>query len=377
MTTKISADDHIDLAYLPKTLWTERVPSALKDAAPHIEVSDKGEFWVCEGKVWSEYRTAEWFSRPGRSPLALDRGGVGEEGRPVNTKKRLSDMERDGVKASVMFPPIVSLNPSDPKLRDAIIAGYNDWASEFAASAPGQFFPAALLSPADPQAATAEMLRIAKEGRIRQVNFLVNDVKTDMYLEDWDPFWDAAEEAGMIVSYHAGGSIQTNTMRDMQAKMERSGGRAPVFGMGLGDGGRAWFDPFVNFFVFGTLERRPKLKFVFAESGIGWMPFVVQEMDFRYHRLFETKKPSEIALKEQPSDVFKRQVYATYQADAVGLHLLDFFGEGHVMWASDYPHHDSTWPNSEEIVAEETAHLTPAQRQAVTYDNAAALYGIR
>ena len=157
-TIKISADDHIDLAYLPKDLWTERVPSALKGTAPHIEVTDKGEFWVCEDKVWSEYRNAAWFARPGRSPLALDRGGVGEEGRPVNTQKRLTDMARDGVKATVMFPPIVSLNPSDSKLRDAIIAGYNDWAADFAESAPGQFFPVALLSPADPVAASSEIV---------------------------------------------------------------------------------------------------------------------------------------------------------------------------------------------------------------------------
>ena len=230
---KISADDHIDLAYLPHDTWTERVPKALRDAAPHIRRSDKGAFWMCEDRMWSEYRTTEWFARPGRSPLALDRGGVGEEGRPVNTAKRLEDMARDGVEATVMFPPIVSLNPSDPALRDAIVSGYNDWAADFGDSAPGQFFPVALLSPADPQAATAEMLRIAQDGRLKQVNFLVNDVTTEMHSEAWDVFWDTAAETGMLVSYHAGGSIQTNTMRDMQTRMQRSDHRAPIFGMGL------------------------------------------------------------------------------------------------------------------------------------------------
>ena len=94
---KISADDHIDLGYLPHGTWIDRVPSTMVDRVPHIEKRDRGEFWVCEGKIWSEYRNAEWFGRPGRNPLALDRGGVGEEGRPVTSSKRLEDMDRDGV----------------------------------------------------------------------------------------------------------------------------------------------------------------------------------------------------------------------------------------------------------------------------------------
>jgi len=84
---KISADDHIDLGYLPHGTWVDRVPSSLKERVPHIERHEKGEFWVCEGQVWREYRNAEWFARPGRNPLALDRGGVGEEGRPVTPNK--------------------------------------------------------------------------------------------------------------------------------------------------------------------------------------------------------------------------------------------------------------------------------------------------
>ncbi|MDA1035768.1 MAG: amidohydrolase family protein [Chloroflexi bacterium] len=371
---KISADDHIDLGYLPHGTWLDRVPSALKGRVPHIEKHDNGEFWVCEGQIWSEYRSAEWFARAGRNPLALDRGGVGEEGRPVTTSKRLEDMDRDGVEFSVMFPPIVSLQVSDLALQDAIIQGYNDWAAEFAMSAPKRFTAVALLSPDNAQYATKELLRIAKEGRLKQVGFLVNDVSTDMYLEDWDPFWDAAEETGMIVSYHVGGSIQTDTVRAMQTSMQNKSGRVPEFGLGLGNAGSVWLKPFTGLFNLGVLERHPKLRFVLAESGTGWVPFVVQEMDFRYNRLFETRK--DVSLKELPSDVFKRQVWATYQTDFVGLNLVDFFGEGHMMWASDYPHHDSTWPFSQEIVEKETGHLEPAVARAILRDNAASLYEV-
>ena len=371
---KISADDHIDLGYLPHGTWVDRVPSSLKERVPHIERREKGEFWVCEGQVWREYRNAEWFARPGRNPLALDRGGVGEEGRPVTPSKRIEDMDRDGVEFSVMFPPIVSLQVSDLELQTAIIQGYNDWAAEFASSAPNRFTAVALLSPDNPQYAANELQRIAKEGRLKQVGFLVNDVTTDMYLEDWDPFWDAAEESGLIVSYHVGGSIQNDSVRAMQSSMQDKGTRAHEFGMGLGNGGTAWFNAFVGLFNLGILERHPNLRFVLAESGTGWIPFVVQEMDFRYTRLFENK--IDVSLKELPSDVFKRQVWATYQADLVGLNLVDFFGKGHMMWASDYPHHDSTWPFSQEVVEKETAHLEPAVARAILRDNAAMLYEV-
>jgi predicted TIM-barrel fold metal-dependent hydrolase len=78
----------------------------------------------------------------------------------------------------------------------------------------------------------------------------------------------------------------------------------------------------------------------------------------------------------KPSELFRRQIYATFQEDAVALTLLDFYGEGHVLWASDYPHPDSTWPNSLAVVDKEMGHLSPEMRKKLTHDNAAALYGL-
>jgi predicted TIM-barrel fold metal-dependent hydrolase len=369
----ISADDHIDLGYLPRDLWLERLPSDLRDLAPHVEERDGSDYWVCDGEVWGDYRSERWFNRPNRIQTALDRGGVAEEGRPITPQKRLADMDHDKVETSLMFPPIIAMQVGHAKLRNAVISAYNDWAAEFRKAAPKRFIPAAMLSPVDPQDATAEVLRAANLG-FKQVNFLVNDVSQDMYLEPWDCFWDAAEETGMIVSYHVGGSIATNTVRARMASLAESGGRPMGFDMGLGNGGGAFFEPFVNLFTFGTLERHPNLKFVCGESGTGWIPFVVQEMDYRFNRLLETRSRSDLPVHELPSDVFKRQVWATYQSDLVGLHLVDFFGDGHMMWASDFPHPDSTWPWSQEVIARETQHLKPEIKKKIVRDNAAALY---
>jgi uncharacterized protein len=281
-------------------------------------------------------------------------------------------MDRDRVEASVMFPPIFAMQVDDPELRNTTVRAYNDWAADFALAAPARFLPVAKLSPVDPIAATEELVRAAGLG-FKQVNFLVNDVTAAIHLKAWDPFWDAAEETGLIVSYHVGGSIQGATIRGMRARMSNAD-RRPSFDMGLGNGSTSFFEPFVNLFTFGTLERHPNLKFVLGESGTGWVPFVVQEMDYRFNRALEARE--ELELQELPSEVFKRQVWATYQADLVGLHLLPFFGDGHVMWASDYPHPDSTWPYSQDVVESETAHLPQQETRKVVRDNAAALYGL-
>ena len=373
--TMISADDHIDLGYLPKELWTERLSQSLRDRAPHVEDrGEKGEYWVCDGETWGEYRGERWFAKPVRTRLALDRGGVGEAHRPTTPAKRLADMDRDGVEASLMFPPIIAMQVGDPMLRNACVQAYNDWAIEFSQAAPKRFYPVAMLSPVDAESARDEVLRAAKLG-FREANFLVNDVTLAVNQRPWDVFWAAAEESGIVVSYHVGGSVQSATVRatiDGLKPEQRQG----VFDMGLSNGATSFFNPLVNMFNFGTLERHPKLKFCLAESGIGWIPFVVQEMDYRYKRQFERKKATEIPLKSMPSEIFKRQVWATYQTDFVGLHLIEFFGDGHIMWGSDYPHPDSTWPFSREVVDKDSAHLAPEMKKKVVHDNAAALYGI-
>jgi predicted TIM-barrel fold metal-dependent hydrolase len=117
-----------------------------------------------------------------------------------------------------------------------------------------------------------------------------------------------------------------------------------------------------------------------AESGAGWLPWVVDELDHRHWRLWETKafwQDKGIELyRTKPSDLFKRQVWVTFQEDYPAMRLLDFFGEDKLLWASDYPHPDSVWPNSHEVVARQMAHLRAEQRYKLTRGNAAALYGL-
>ncbi|HMH76404.1 MAG TPA: hypothetical protein VK547_07245, partial [Candidatus Udaeobacter sp.] len=132
----ISADDHIDMQWLPRDLWQKRVPQAWRERAPRVVETDAGPYWVCGDERWDPWggRKGVAGSMGGRR-LALEKGGVLEPGvlRPTTTALRLADMDRDGVDATVMYGPIVPLLIKDPALRQVCYHAYNEWLAEFCA----------------------------------------------------------------------------------------------------------------------------------------------------------------------------------------------------------------------------------------------------
>jgi predicted TIM-barrel fold metal-dependent hydrolase len=370
----ISCDDHLDLQYLPKDLWLSRLPKSLIDRAPHVEERDGRSVWVCDGVTWGAWAGTPRPTGPKAVFNAFDRGGVAEEEmHPTNARLRLADMDRDGVEAQVMFGPVTSMSVEDAGLRTACIQAYNDWLADFCSLEPNRLIGVAMLPPEDPAAAAQEVYRLAGTGLIKQANFQVARANPRLHDPAWEPLWRAFEETGLIMSWHVFVFFAT-------------GPNAPEFGKTAGVFSNTklfvsqFLDPFVDMFAWGIFERHPKLRLVMAESGLGWLPWVVQELDYRHWRLWEAKEfwqeRGGIDLHEKPSDLFKRQVYTTFQEDYVAMRLLEFYGEGNVLWASDYPHPDSTWPNSRAVVEKQMAQLSPAARQALTHDNAAKLYGL-
>ena len=120
----------------------------------------------------------------------------------------------------------------------------------------------------------------------------------------------------------------------------------------------------------GVLEANPDLTVVIGESGIGWIPYLLDHMDLEWEDQF-----TDLTLTMKPSAYWKRQCRATYQSDPVGLRLLDVLGEETVMWGSDFPHPDGVWPDSLEFIERDVEHLSAATRRKVICTNAATLYG--
>lgn len=376
----VSVDDHIDMQYLPADVWTKRLPAALRERGPHVVETDTSFQWVCEDRNWGGWVGAKpkVAPPPRYYQNALERGGVYELGvlRPTIPEFRLADMTRDGIEATYMFGPVQSFWCEDPELRREVHRAYNDWLIEFCSYDPARLHGVAALpsDPADIDVAIAEMERLAATGAIQQVNLLIGRVG-QIYTDEWERFWSAAEETGMIVSFHVGGGNPTSRGPGYNPDRPSS-----VFSFSKGFI-TAFLDNFHGILAEGVLDRHAGVKLMLAEVGLGWLPWVVHEMDYRYQRLLDNKafwdERGGINLTMPPSEVWKRNFWVTFQDDPVGLAQLEFCNENHILWASDYPHPDSTFPDSEKITGEQMARLTPEQRRKILRDNAVALYGLK
>jgi predicted TIM-barrel fold metal-dependent hydrolase len=373
----ISCDDHLDLNNLPADLWTSRLPAKFRDRAPHVERRDGRPVWVCDDKVWGGWSgrfEGQVTPRPKLPFLnAFDRGGIKDqsERRPAVAELRLADMDRDGVEAHVMFGPVTSIDHADTELRDACYAAYNDWLEEFCSVAPDRLIGVPQV-PEYPDSAVKELKRIIAKGCFKQVLFQVAIAKPRIHDKAWEPFWKLLEESGMILSWH----VTVILAPGGDPGLGKIPGTFTVTKALIGQ----FLDPFVDLFAWGILERHPKLKVLLVEGGLGWLPWVVQEMDYRHWRLWEGKEfwadKGGIDLVTKPSELFKRQVYATFQEDHVAMDLLKYYGDDKVLWASDYPHPDSIWPSSHATVERQMKHLPPETVRKLTRDNAAKLYGL-
>lgn len=373
----ISCDDHMDLGQLPADLWTARLPAEFRDRAPRVEERDGQAVWVCDGKVWGRWdgkAPATGNARPVK-PIynALDRAGIHDNSarRPANAELRLADMDRDGVRTHLIFGPIFQISTEDALLRAACYRVFNDWLMEFCSAAPDRLIGVPML-PENPQGAVQELKRLAAKGGVRQVNLMIANVAPKLDDPAWEPLWSELEATGIILAWHI--TVFAGRPGDRTAGKAASVFENTKFFLAN------FLEPFVDLFAWGILERHPALRIVMAEAGTGWLPWLIQELDYRHWRLWEAKEFwAEKGGKElvtKPSELFRRQVYATFQEDYVALSLLPYFGEGHLLWASDYPHPDSVWPHSHDTIERQMHALTPQMRRALTHDNAAALYGL-
>jgi uncharacterized protein len=322
----ISCDDHLDLGQLPADLWMTRLPASLRDRAPHIEERDGLAVWVCDGKVWGSWAGKqlgqEQLTRPKPLYNAFDRGGIIDQSarRPAVAELRLADMDRDGVQTQVIFGPIFQISTDDSALRVACYRVYNDWLMEFCAAAADRLIGVPML-PETPDGATEELLRLAGKGGVRQVTLMIANIKPKLDDPAWEKLWTALEDTGIILSWHI--TVFVGKPGDRVAGKTASVFENTKFFMAN------FLEPFVDLFAWGILERHPKLKLVMAEAGTGWLPWLVEELDYRHWRLWEAKEfwadKGGIALETKPSELFKRQIYATFQEDHVAMSLIPFF----------------------------------------------------
>lgn len=352
-----SCDDHLDLWTLPVDLWHARMPAALRERAPRVVTQGEYEWWVCDGatlgpsglKMLGDYN-------------ATVRAGLADDGFRASTPAlRLEDMDRDGLAASVIYgPSLFGLPIADQELKAACLRAYNDWAREFNAHDPARLCVLPVLPTHSPAAAVAELERVAALGHrgaiISPFEFRVSD-------GEWDRLWAAAAATGVPISFHIGHGTSAVRIAYLSWEMAAFAAVAPM----------QLDEPLAMMIFSGALERHPAMRLVLAECGIGWVPYFVGRMDQAAEK--HVPKATDYQLREKPSTIFRRQVYATFEEEPFGPQLIPILGPDNFMWASDYPHPDSTFPHSAGAIAEAFAGLDERLIRKVTADNCRELYG--
>lgn len=351
----ISCDDHMDLENLPPTLWTDRLPKAFLDRAPKVVDSPEGKVWQANGKI---------LGPSGRKAAGkLEKHKLGY--RPGIAKDRLEDLDRDGVAASVIYGPPGGIPFPERDVADACLRAYNDWADEFNAHDRNRLAVLALLPSHTPEVAAAELLRVAKLGH-RGAVLSLHESTEPVFFEGWEKFWAAANDAAIPVHFHLGGGVHSLKYR---GKSWSYPAHVTVVPMQLDEA-------LVGMVFSGILERYPNVKAVLAESGLGWIPYVLERLDYEYKKYYD--KIEDYRIKEVPTYYWYRQMFATYEEETFGLQHIDKIGADNVMWASDYPHGDMTWPESKKAIMDsELGKLDPVTRRKIICDNAAKLYGFK
>jgi predicted TIM-barrel fold metal-dependent hydrolase len=352
-----SCDDHIDLWVLPRDLWEKRLPASLRERGPRV-VEQGGHFWwTCEGKILGPSGIAML-----KDYNAITRAGIEDDGFRASTPAlRLQDMDRDGICASVIYgPSLFGLPIEDQELKAACLRAYADWAAEFNSYDPERLSVLPALPTHSPDAAIEELQRAAKQGHrgaiISPFEFRVGD-------RAWDCLWAAAQDTGLPISFHIGAGTTMTKAVYMSWEMAAFSACAPL----------QLDEPLAIMIYSGALERHPGMRLVLAESGIGWIPYFVARMDQAAEK--HVAKAQDYRIRQKPSEIFRQQIYATFEEEPLGPQLIPLLGPDNFMWASDYPHPDSTFPHSREAIETAFAGLDRSIVRKVTAENCARLYG--
>ena len=367
LKTIISADSHM---LEPADLWVERLDKRFRDNAPRVFFDEERKTWLfgCEGLP--PIPAAALFAAGKSDQELADHYKVGMDQARAggwDPAERLKDMAIDNIAAEVLYTSL-AFNLfwlTDAAFQENCFRVYNDWLAEFCSYAPDRFVGLGLISLYDVDHAVAELQRIRNNG-LRGAMIWCSPPEEMSFLGRYhDPFWAAAQDLDMSISLHiltgAGresrGLAVTSTQNRYirlsvsQYEIQRSIAEL-IFG--------------------GTFERFPNLKIVSAENGIGWIPYFVWMMDSTWKR-FRHIEPTPLTML--PSEYFKRNVWATFIADPVGLRIVDMIGLDRVMWSSDYPHTASTWPRSLKVIERQFADLSEEWTRKICRENAAGLYG--
>jgi predicted TIM-barrel fold metal-dependent hydrolase len=390
----ISADCHIDLCWLPPDLFVANASSPWRDRMPYVTDGPKGPTWVTRkgaglglacgmGSGGREYVPGRIYRSDRMAATGLYDDGKRDIRRITDPQLRLRDQDRDGVQAEVLYGILGATGRmNDPEATVEVMRIYNEWLADFCATHRDRYAGLASIPNQPLEAAIAEVERVAKRGVVRGLDIANSSELTPLWDPYWNPLWDVINATGLPLHFHTvSGYLPEHIRKKVFLGGDPSRAGTDVTPAELRVARSAFATNITQFqlnmaniltsMIFSAvLERWPRIKIVLGESGIGWIPYVLNRMDAEWEDQFK-----DLPLTMPPSGYWRRQCWATYQTDPIGIKLLDDLGADKVMWGSDFPHPDGVWPDSQEYIEKELGHLPADVRRKVVCENAGRLYG--
>lgn len=376
----IDADTHYTE---PHDLWTSRAPRGYEQRVPSVVDVDGQPTWMVDGKFLSPASAASVIGRDGeRCRGSGFMTWVFDDTHPAayDIATRLAVMDELGIWAQVVYPNVAGFGGQgfggmdDAELKRLCVSIYNDAMAEIQEESGGRLYPMALLPWWDIEASALEAERAHALG-LRGVN-LTSDPQVhgfpDLAEREWDRLWTVCSDLGLPVHFHIGAS-KTSLSWFGRSPWPSYG---PDQKLAIGSSMMYLTNAIVlsNVIYSGMLERFPTLKVVSVESGIGWIPFVLEALD---HQAGELDPATLDYLSMPPSEYFRRQMYACFWFEQAGVaHAIDSLGADHVLFETDFPHPTCLYPNSLEYAAKTLAEVGPSVQRKVLQDNSAELYRI-
>lgn len=358
----ISSDSHVTM---PDEAWQEYLDPQFRDKAPVVEETDEGVFRTFEGRR-TPVNTLNNLAGKKPEDFSLNVRRLDDPRRGASDPAdRLKDMDTDGVDAEVLYVggPLMT---QDTALRLNSVRGYNRWLADFSSYAPERLLGMAAIPMDTPELAVAEIHFAAAQTGLAGGYIPLFPNEGDYGDPRWNPVWEAFRETNMPIGLHVGGRRPGTPVANLYES-------APRFMTGLVMSKFTMAEA-VSELIHGlVMERYPELRFIAVEGQIGWISFFNYYSDHLWekHR-FWTKSQ----LPHPPSVYFKRQVWGTFMEDPVGLRERHAIGVDNIMWASDYPHSETTWPNSKSLTDEWFTPFGDEEKAKISWKNCATVFNL-
>jgi len=356
----------------PADLWTSRAPARLRERALRVERDANGvDRWIVEdGQVMGMvgYCSIRGDGSKSKAQIAFD---TFEECHPgsIEVPPRLEYMDEHGLTMQIVYPNILGfagnliMRVEDEAHRKFCATAYNDACAEMQRESGARLFPQAMLPFWDVPAAVAELERCQDE--LGLTGFVMTDCTQDWGLPPlqdphWDPLWDAAQSRRLPVNFHIGSG------GPIRLWGEYPPGRAFATLSTLAQMGNMVC--LANLMMSGLLDRFPSLQFVSVESGVGWLPFLIESLDYQ----FDENGVDD--LKHRPSEYFRRQIYGSYWFESDVGPALQKIGEDNMMFETDFPHATCLYPGVREQMLSSVEGLEPRVQRKLLYETAARVY---